>query len=127
MLGQGPDTELYKRVAKDEGVEDKVFNVPVFEKDLGGVGNAAHQTVERIDLPHEVAFGKAANRGIAGHLADRLDFVRQEKRAGAEPRGSRRRLASGMAAADHNHIIGRAHGRNLGTMGVAVKVLGCFT
>ena len=41
------------------------------ELDAGGVGDAAHQPVEGIDLAHEVALAEAADGRIAGHLADR--------------------------------------------------------
>ena len=40
------------------------------ELDAGGVGGAAHQPVERVDLAHEVALAEPADRRVAGHLAD---------------------------------------------------------
>ena len=33
------------------------------------VDGAAHDAVERVDLPHEVALADAADRRVAGHLA----------------------------------------------------------
>jgi hypothetical protein len=40
------------------------------ELDSGLVGNAAHDTVEGIDLTHEMALAKAADGRIAGHGTD---------------------------------------------------------
>ena len=71
-----------------------------------GIGHPAHQPVERVDLAHEMALPKPADGRIAGHLADRGEAMRDERRLGAHPRRSRRRLAAGMAAADHDHVVG---------------------
>ena len=38
--------------------------------DAGGVGDAAHQSIERVDLAHQLALAKPADRRIAGHFAD---------------------------------------------------------
>src|SRR5204863_10156109 len=38
--------------------------------DSGSVGDAAHQPVERVDLPDQVALTEPANRRIAGHRAN---------------------------------------------------------
>ena len=38
------------------------------------VDHAPHQPIERIDLADEMPFAEAANRRIAGHLADRLEL-----------------------------------------------------
>ena len=54
------------------------------ELDAGGVGGAAHQPVERVDLAHEMALAEAADRRIAGHLADRREALGDERRARAE-------------------------------------------
>ena len=39
--------------------------------DSGGVGDAAHEAVERIDLADELPLAQPADRRIAGHGADR--------------------------------------------------------
>ena len=41
------------------------------ELDAGGVGHAAHQAIERVDLAHQMALAQPADRRIAGHRADR--------------------------------------------------------
>ena len=75
------------------------------ELDAGPVDRPAHDAVERIDLAHQVPLAQSADRRIAGHLADRIEPVRQQQRAGAQPRRRGRGLAAGMAAADHDHVI----------------------
>ena len=51
------------------------------ELDAGGVGDAAHEAVERIDLAHQVALAEPADGRVAGHLADGREGVRDERRA----------------------------------------------
>ena len=81
------------------------------ELDAGGVGHAAHDAVERIDLADEVALPEAANGRVAAHLADGLDLVRQQQRTRAQTCGSRCGLAASVAAADDDDVEGvrRAH------------------
>ena len=62
--------------------------------------------VEGVDLAHEVALAQPADRGVAGHLADGFEPVGQQQRAGAHPRRRGRGLAAGVAAADHDHVVG---------------------
>ena len=38
--------------------------------DAAGVGDPAHQTVQRIDLTDQMTLAETADRGIAGHRAD---------------------------------------------------------
>ncbi len=81
------------------------------ELDAGGVGDAAHQAVERVDLAHEVTFAEAADRRVAGQRADRLAPLRHQRGARAAARGGGGGLAAGMAATDHDDIVGeRLHG-----------------
>ena len=74
------------------------------ELDAGGVGDAAHQAVEGIDLAHQVALAEPADGRIAGHLADRGERVGDERRAGAHAGSRGRGFAAGMAAAHHDHV-----------------------
>ena len=75
------------------------------ELDAGAVDGAAHDAVQGIDLAHQMALAQPADGGIAGHLADRVEPVREQQRARAEPRRRGRGLAAGMAAAHHDHVI----------------------
>ena len=80
------------------------------ELDAGGVGDAAHQAVEGIDLAHEVALAEAADGRIAGHLADGGEGVGDERRTRAHARSRGRGLAAGMAAAHNDHVeLGFGH------------------
>ena len=72
------------------------------ELDAGGVGDAAHQAVERIDLAHQVALAEPADRRVAAHLADGRELVGDQRRRHAEARGGRRRLAAGVSAANND-------------------------
>jgi hypothetical protein len=74
--------------------------------DTRGVGGAPHDSIESVDLPNEVAFAEPAYRGIAGHFPDGLKAVREKKRARARAPSRARRFATGMPAANNNHIPG---------------------
>ena len=76
------------------------------ELDAGGVSHPAHQAVEGVDLAHQMALAEAANGRIAGHFADRGEAVGDQRRARAHAGRSGRSLAAGMAAADHDHVVG---------------------
>jgi len=43
-------------------------------------------------------------RGVAAHLAQGLDVVRQQQRLAAHARRRQRRLGAGMATADDDHV-----------------------
>ena len=43
--------------------------------------------------------------GIAAHLPQRLDIVREQQRARAHAGCGKRRLGAGVAAADHDDIV----------------------
>jgi len=63
-----------------------------------------HQAVQGVDLADEVAFAKAADRGIARHHADIRRIEGQKCCFSACARGGRRRLATRVAGADHDDI-----------------------
>src|SRR3546814_995024 len=71
--------------------------------DTGGVGGAAHDPVQRIDLAHQMALAQPADRRVARHLADLARILRDEAHARADPSGGGCRLAPGVPAADHQH------------------------
>ena len=70
----------------------------------GAIRNPAHQAIERVDFAHEMALAEAADRRIARHRADAGELMRNQRRARAEARGRRRRLASRVASADDDHV-----------------------
>ena len=85
------------------------------ELDAGGVGDAAHEAVERVDLAHQVPFAEPADRGIAGHGADGRKPLGDQRRTRAHARGRGRGLTAGMAAANDNHIEAGVHPRSSGS------------
>ena len=83
------------------------------ELDPGAVDGAGHDPVERVDLAHQMALAEPADRRVAGHLADPVEPVGDQRRPRPHPRSGGGRLAPGMAAADHDHVVcppGTAHG-----------------
>ena len=72
--------------------------------DRRGIGRAADKPVERIHFAHEMPLAQPADRGIATHGPDRGRVEAHQGGARAHSCGRRRRLAAGMAAADHHDI-----------------------
>jgi hypothetical protein len=70
----------------------------------GAVDDASHYAAERIDLADDVAFGDAADRRVAGHLADEVEIDRYERRFSTEARRCRSCFAARVARADNYHI-----------------------
>src|SRR5262249_13147038 len=72
--------------------------------DSGRIGDAAHDTVEGIDLPHEMSLAQSTNGGAARHFADNPRLVATEPRAG--PCAGRRRcgFAARVPSPDHDDI-----------------------
>ena len=71
----------------------------------GGVRRLAHLAAQRVDFPHQVALGGAANRGVAGHIADGVERHGEDGGFGAQPRRRQRRLDAGVPRADDGHLI----------------------
>ena len=76
------------------------------------IGRQGHGATQGIDLFDQMAFADAANRGVAAHLPQGLDVVRQEQRFAAHARSRQRSLAPGVAAADDDDVklLGIEHG-----------------
>ena len=77
--------------------------------DTGGVGNAAHQAVQGIDFPYQMAFSKPSDGRVAGHGANGGEPVRDQGSPGAHACGSGGSLTAGMAAADNNDVESMGH------------------
>ncbi len=74
------------------------------ELDAGLVGGECHGAAQGVDLPHEVPLADAADRGIARHLAQRLEGMGEQARAGAGPGRRERRLRAGVTAANDDDV-----------------------
>jgi hypothetical protein len=64
-------------------------------------------------------FANTSDRGVATHLPQGLDVVRQQKRTAAHARRRQCRFGAGMAAADNDHIkvLGIQHGARVQSEG----------
>ena len=79
------------------GVENSKLNARL----IGGNG---HGPTQGIDLFHQVTLANAADRRIAGHLAERLQGVGHKQRCSAGAGRGQGGLRAGMAATHDNHI-----------------------
>ena len=68
----------------------------------GKVGIATHFAAEGVQLADQVALGEPADRWVAGHARQGVKPRGNKRGFDAHPGGGERRLASGVAAADHN-------------------------
>ena len=83
------------------------------ELDATLVGHPAHQAIQSIDFPDQMALSKASDGGIAGHRTDGRELVGHQRGFRAHARGCRRGFTAGVPAPDHNHIKCRLHARLL--------------
>ena len=93
----------------------------------GAIGDTAHQTIQGVDLTHQMTFAQSADGRIAGHLSDRRECMREQGGAGAKPRCRRSRLHAGMPATHHDHIERGFHGASIGQTRGCVKAITRFT
>ena len=70
----------------------------------GFIGRRRHRTTQRVDLLDQMAFADAADRRIAGHLAERFDVMRKQQRAPAHARAGERRFGAGVTATNHDYV-----------------------
>ena len=74
------------------------------ELDAAGVGDFAHDAAEGVDFADEMAFGYAADGGVAGHLGDEVEVEGEEGGAEAHARGGGGGFAAGVAGADDEDV-----------------------
>ena len=75
------------------------FGVQHAELESGHVGGFAHFAAEGVDFAGEVSFGKAADGGVTGHLADGIEVDREEEGAASHAGGREGGFDTGMAGA----------------------------
>ena len=82
------------------------------ELDACGVGDLADDAAEGVDLADEVAFGDAADGGVAAHLGDQVEVKGEQGGAQAHAGGGDGGLAAGVSGADDDDIelFGEGHG-----------------
>ena len=74
------------------------------ELDAALVGDAAHQAVQSIDFPHQMALAEPADGRIARHGADGGESMRDQRRLRAHAGGRGRGFTAGVAAANHDNV-----------------------
>ncbi len=80
------------------GLDRRTFRtIEHTELDAGGVDRQTHEPSERIHLARDLAFGQAADGGIAAHLADRGPVERDQAGACPDPGCRVRGFDTGVA------------------------------
>jgi hypothetical protein len=74
------------------------------ELDTGPVDRTRHGTTQGVDLAGEVPLADAADGGVAGHLADGVQVLGQQKCPRTGPRRREGRLGAGVTAAHNDDI-----------------------
>src|SRR5262249_48772194 len=108
-LLHGPGIEPAVRLRARPAHGGPLATVEHAELDAGKIGRGPHETVERVDLTHEMALAQAFDRRIARHRADGREAMGDERDLGAHARGGRGGLATGMAATHDDAIVFRVH------------------
>ena len=72
----------------------------------GRIRIQAHDTAQRIDLPDNLTFCLTADCGIAGHLADSVEGLRQNQCLGAKSRRRRSCFNAAVSGTDDEHVVG---------------------
>ena len=68
------------------------------------VSRRAHLAPQRVQLPHKVPLSGAADGGVAGHVAHRIQIDGKAHRLQSQTRRGQRCLDAGMARADDGNI-----------------------
>ena len=72
--------------------------------DAALVGDAAHEAVQSIDFPDQMALAQAADGRVAAHGADGGKAMRHQRGLRAHAGAGGRGLTAGMAAANHHNV-----------------------
>lgn len=71
----------------------------------GSVGDATHKAIERIDLPHQMAFPKTADGGVAAHFANGRKLMRDQCGRHAKTSRCRRGFTTGVATTYNDDTV----------------------
>jgi hypothetical protein len=77
--------------------------------DAAAVSNSAHQAIQGIDLPDQMALAQPPDRWIAGHGADGRKPVGDQGGRRTHPGSRSRGLAAGVAAANDHDVESGIH------------------
>ena len=84
--------------------------------DPAGIGHAAHETVQGIDLADQMALAETADGGIAGHRSDGRETMGHQGSLRTHPRSGTRGFAAGMSAADDDDVERVRLGKHAGLL-----------
>ena len=73
--------------------------------DAAAVRRLGHFAAQRVELTHQVPLSRAADGGIAGHIANRVEVDREDDGRKAHPRAGKPRFYSCVSRADDGHIV----------------------
>ena len=68
--------------------------------DAAAVGGLRHFSAQRVQLAHQMPLARAADGGVAGHVAHGVEVDRKDRRVQPHPRTGKPRLDPGVARAD---------------------------
>ena len=72
--------------------------------DARAVGRAAHLAAQRVELADKVALARAADGGVAGHVAHSVQVDGEHDGLQSQPCGGQRRFDAGVTGADDGNI-----------------------
>ena len=75
------------------------------ELDSRTIRRPRHGAAEGIDFAHQVAFSDTTDGGIAGHLADGIEGVREQQRTTAHARCGKAGFGARVATADDDNVV----------------------
>ena len=73
--------------------------------DARAVGGLCHFSAQRVKLPHQMPLARAADGGVAGHIAHRVKVDGEADRFLPQPRACERGFNAGMARADDGDVV----------------------
>jgi hypothetical protein len=90
------------------GLDSRAFaGVEDTELDSGGIGANAHFSAEGVYFANDMAFGLAADRGVATHLGDSVEVSGEEEDVGSHAGGGESGFDSGVSGSTDEDIVGK--------------------
>src|SRR5580704_1737333 len=97
--------ELPVRLCPSGAHRGSLAGVQGAELDTGLIGGARHGSPECVDFLHQMSLTDTADRGVAAHLSERLNVMRQQQRASSHAGSRERRFGAGVTAADNDDLV----------------------
>jgi hypothetical protein len=69
-----------------------------------GIRSPPHQSIKRVNLPNQVSLADPADRGIAGHRADAIDALSDERRSATDTGCGGRSLTARVPSPDYEDV-----------------------